>query len=115
MRGVIAAGHELTAQAAEMVLREGGNAFDAIVAAHFAACAAEPVLASLGGGGFLMARPAGARPVVFDFFVHTPQRKRSLEALDLQAIEIDFGTARQTFHIGRATIATPGSIKGMFE
>jgi gamma-glutamyltranspeptidase / glutathione hydrolase len=115
MRGVIAAGHELTAAAAELILREGGNAFDAIVAAHFAACAAEPVLASLGGGGFLLAKPAGARPVVFDFFVHTPRRKRSPEALHLKSIEIDFGTARQAFHVGFGTSATPGSVKGLFE
>ncbi|MGH8501614.1 MAG: gamma-glutamyltransferase family protein [Gammaproteobacteria bacterium] len=115
MRGVIAAGHELTAQAAEMVLREGGNAFDAIVAAHFAACAAEPVLASLGGGGFLLAKPAGERPLVFDFFVHTPYTKRAPDAIDAREIWIDFGTARQTFHIGRGTCATPGSVKGAFE
>jgi gamma-glutamyltranspeptidase/glutathione hydrolase len=115
MRGVIAAGHELTVQAAELVLREGGNAFDAIVAAHFAACAAEPVLTSLGGGGFLFAKPAGAHPLVFDFFVHTPRRRRSARVLDLEPVIIDFGTARQTFHIGQGTIATPGSVKGAFE
>ncbi len=115
MRSVIAAGHELTAQAAEMVLREGGNAFDAIVAAHFAACAAEPVLTSLGGGGFLLARPAGARPMVFDFFVQTPRHKRPPESLDLQPVALDFGTAKQIFHIGQGAIATPGSVKGMFE
>ncbi|WP_296699358.1 hypothetical protein [Thiocapsa sp. UBA6158] len=38
-----------------------------------AACIAEPVLASL-GGGFLLARPAGAAPELFDFFVQTPRR-----------------------------------------
>jgi gamma-glutamyltranspeptidase / glutathione hydrolase len=114
-RGVIAAGHELTVRAAEMILREGGNAFDAIVAAHFAACAAEPVLTSLGGGGFLLAKPAGARPMIFDFFVHTPRRKAPPEARDLQAVHLDFGTARQTFHIGQGTVATPGAVKGACE
>ena len=49
--GVVAAGHPETVKAAEEVLRAGGNAFDAIVAAHFVACVVEPVLASLGGGG----------------------------------------------------------------
>lgn len=115
MRGVVAAGHENTAWAAEMMLREGGNAFDAIVAAQVAACAAEPMLTSLGGGGFLLAKPAGERPMVFDFFVHTPRHKRPPEALDLRSIEVDFGAARQAFHIGCGTIATPGCVKGMFE
>ena len=51
--GAVACGHPETANAAEMILREGGNAFDAILAAHFMACVVEPVLASLAGGGFL--------------------------------------------------------------
>jgi len=115
MRGVIAAGHELTVHAAEVVLREGGKAFDAIVAAHFAACVAEPILTSLGGGGFLLAKPASGQPLVFDFFVHTPYEKRTPEALDAREVAIDFGPARQSFHIGRGTSATPGVVKGVFE
>ena len=54
--GVIAAGHPQTVRAAAIILEEGGNAFDAVLAAAFASCVAEPVLASLGGGGFLLAR-----------------------------------------------------------
>ena len=113
IKGVVAAGHELTVQAAEVVLREGGNAFDAILAAHFAACAAEPVLASLGGGGFMLAKPHESRPIVYDFFVHTPKHKRPSHELDFRPIVADFGTAQQEFHIGQGTIATPGSIKGV--
>ncbi len=115
IKGVVAAGHELTVQAAEVVLQEGGNAFDAILAAHFAACAAEPVLASLGGGGFMLAKPQDSQPIVYDFFVHTPKRKRATGELDFRPIVADFGTAQQEFHIGQGTIATPGSIKGVFE
>jgi gamma-glutamyltranspeptidase/glutathione hydrolase len=115
MRGVVAAGHELTAQAAESVLRDGGNAFDAALAAHFAACVTEPVLASLGGGGFMLARPAAGDPVVYDFFTHTPRRKRPPEGSDFRPILADFGTAQQEFHIGQGTIATPGLVKGVFQ
>lgn len=113
-KGVVAAGHGLTAQAAEGVLREGGNAFDAVVAAHYAACVAEPVLASLGGGGFLLAAPQGEAPRVYDFFTHTPRRPRPPGELDFHPILADFGTARQEFHIGLGAIATPGAVKGVF-
>jgi gamma-glutamyltranspeptidase/glutathione hydrolase len=114
-RGIIAAGHELTVQAAEAMLRAGGNAFDAVLAAHFAACVAEPVLASLGGGGFLLACKPHAKPLIYDFFTHTPQHKRPVHELDFRPIVADFGTAQQEFHIGQGTIATPGSVKGVFE
>lgn len=114
-KGVIAAGHELTVQAAEETLRDGGNAFDAVLAAHFTACVVEPVLASLGGGGFLLAQKSGLRPHVYDFFVHTPHRKRPVTEIDFRPILADFGPAQQEFHIGQGTIATPGSVKAIFE
>ncbi len=113
VRGVIAGGHEVTVEAAEAMLRDGGNAYDAVLAAHLAACAAEPVLASLGGGGFLIAQPHNGQPVVYDFFVQTPQRKRPTTELSFRPIFANFGTAQQQFHIGQGTVATPGSMKGI--
>ncbi len=113
-QGAIACGHELTAKAAAQILSEGGNAFDAVVAAHFAACVVEPVLASLGGGGFLMAQPSGGQCVLYDFFAHTPLNKQSVEDMDFYPILADFGETTQEFHVGMASIATPGSVKGMF-
>ena len=54
-KGMVAAGHAQTAAAACAVLADGGNAVDAALAGVLAACVTEPVLASLGGGGFLAA------------------------------------------------------------
>jgi gamma-glutamyltranspeptidase/glutathione hydrolase len=114
-RGVVAAGHPVTADAARDTLAAGGNAFDAVLAAMLAACVAEPVLASLGGGGFLLAHPAGSEPEVFDFFVQTPLNQRPLEEIDFRPIVADFGSAQQEFHIGLGTIATPGVVAGFFD
>jgi len=114
-RGIVAAGHPLTAQAASEILRAGGNAFDAALAALFASCVAEPVLASLGGGGFMLARQQGQSPLLYDFFTQTPRKKTAQEACDFYPIIADFGTAQQEFHIGMGAIATPGVIKGLFE
>lgn len=113
-RGAVACGHPATAAAAAEMLAEGGNAFDAVLAGCCAATVAEPVLASLGGGGFLLAQPAGGEPVLYDFFVQTPQRRRDPEDLDFHPILADFGTATQEFHIGIGAIAVPGTVKGLF-
>lgn len=113
-RAIVAAGHPDTAAAAAAVLAAGGNAFDGVVAALAAACIAEPVLASLGGGGFLHARPAGAAPLVLDFFAQTPQRKAPAAHLDFHPVQADFGDATQEFHIGRGAMATPGAVAGLF-
>ena len=113
--GAIACGHPVTAAAAEEILLEGGNAFDAVIAAQFAACVSEPVLCSLGGGGFLLAHRPGDSPVVYDFFAQTPGRRRRDDHLDFFPIHADFGTTTQEFHIGVGSAATPGSTRGMFE
>ena len=114
-KGVVAAGHPETAEAAAEVLRAGGNAFDAALAAACMACLAEPVLASLGGGGFLLARPAGSAPVVYDFFAHTPKRRRPEAEIDFHPIVADFGTTTQEFHIGMGSVAAPGMVRGLFD
>ena len=112
--GVVAAGHPATIEAAAGCLRAGGNAYDAAVAAGFAAAVAEPCLSSLGGGGFLLARTADAQEVVFDFFVDTPGRGRPATAPPpvLQPATLRFGGAEQVFHVGHGSIAVPGCLAG---
>jgi gamma-glutamyltranspeptidase/glutathione hydrolase len=73
------------------------------------------MLASLGGGGFLLAQPAGRPSVVYDFFTHTPRAPRLPESVDFYPIVADFGTAVQEFHIGMGAIAVPGVVAGLFE
>ncbi|MCB2102588.1 MAG: gamma-glutamyltransferase [Rhodobacterales bacterium] len=117
-RGLIAAGHAETARAAATMLEAGGNAFDAALAGLCAACVAEPVLNSLGGGGFLLARPAtGPREgqaVLYDFFTQTPRVRRPDSETDLYPILADFGPATQEFHIGFGALAVPGTVRGLF-
>lgn len=114
-KGAVAAGHRVTAEAAEEILKDGGNAFDAIVAAHFCACVVEPVLASLAGGGYMLGKKAGAAPALYDFFVHTPRNKNIASRSDFFPIHADFGATKQEFHIGLGSAAVPGSVAGMFK
>jgi len=114
-KSVIAAGHELTANAAAEILQDGGNAFDAALAGMFVTFVAEAVFSSPGGGGFLMARRAGRDAcALFDFFVETPRQRRSAEEVEFFPIHADFGPAKQEFHIGLGSSATPGVVPGLF-
>ena len=114
-KGVVAAGHELTARAAAEILEDGGNAFDACVAGLFMTFVAEAVFASPGGGGFLMARREGSGSVsLFDFFAETPRKRRPSGEVDFYPIHADFGPAKQEFHIGVGSTATPGVVPGLF-
>ncbi|MDT8345575.1 MAG: gamma-glutamyltransferase, partial [Thermohalobaculum sp.] len=114
-RFAIAAGHALTAEAGAEVLRAGGTAVDAALAAAFTAMVAEPVLAGLMGGGFLLVRRPSGEVRVLDAFVQTPRRKRPLAELALREVEADFGETRQRFLIGAGTVATPGLAPALVE
>ena len=87
-KGVVAAGHELTAKAAAEILEDGGNAFDACVAGLYMTFVAEAVFASPGGGGFLMARRAGSGKIaLYDFFAQTPKQKRHERDIEFYPIQ----------------------------
>lgn len=114
MSYAISAGHQLTVNAAEEVLLAGGNAIDAAVAAFFMSWVAEPCMSSAGGGGFAQVYFEGKAPLVFDFFCQTPGHKLSADQIDFFPITVDFGTAKEVFHVGRGSTAVPGSIAGAF-
>ena len=108
---IVAAGHPETARAAAYALSSGGNAFDAALAGWLAACLAEPVLTSPGGGGFAMAAPVSGRLRLYDFFTQAPGTKNP--AARAYPLEADFGSIRQVFHLGAASMATPGCVAGL--
>ena len=73
MRGAIAAGHPLTAEAGAEILAEGGNAVDACLAAAFASWVAESPLTGPGGGGFILVhRARDSTTRLLDFYVAIP-------------------------------------------
>ena len=113
--GIIAAGHCQSVAAGQAILQEGGNAFDAAVAAILASFVVEPTLTSAGGGGFLLAHTKDNCNTLFDFFTQTPCRKRTLEEVNFYPVKIDFGGATQVFHIGLGSMAVPGNLAGAFE
>ncbi|PZV05883.1 MAG: gamma-glutamyltransferase [Leptolyngbya sp.] len=112
-QGAIAAGHALTAEAGAEMLRQGGNAFDAAIAAAFTACVTESALTSLAGGGFLLAHTAAGENRLFDFFCQTPQSKAIGRSPDFYPIHANFGDTTQEFHIGLGSMAVPGAIAGL--
>ena len=112
--GVIAAGHQKTAEAGSEILRNGGNAFDAVVAAILASFVTEPGLTSAAGGGFLLAHTQANENIVFDFFTQTPHKKRNPNEINFYPIEMNFGGAVQEFHVGLGSMAVPGNLAGVF-
>ncbi len=114
MKGAIAAGHALTAEAGAEILRRGGRAVDACIAAAAVSWVCESPLAGPGGGGFLLFHEGGeARTRLLDFFVAVPERPSS--PAELIELTVDFGDSQQIFYTGTASVAVPGVALGLWE
>jgi gamma-glutamyltranspeptidase/glutathione hydrolase len=117
VRGAIAGGHPLTAEAGAEVLREGGNAVDACIAACLASWAAESPLTGAGGGGFMLIHRARDRSTrVLDFFVSMPGLgAKAMTAAEMESVDVSFAgeEVTQKFLIGAASCAVPGTVAGL--
>jgi gamma-glutamyltranspeptidase/glutathione hydrolase len=112
--GVVAAGHPGTARAGADALRAGGNAVDAALAALLASFACEPLLTSLGAGGYMLVIAPDRPPVLLDFFVEAPGRGIDpATRAELRPIAVSFGDAIQVFNIGAASVGTYGVPAGI--
>jgi gamma-glutamyltranspeptidase / glutathione hydrolase len=113
-RGVVAAGHPLTAEAGAGVLREGGNAVDAAVCAVLASFAVESPLTGFGAGGFMLVHSDATDPVLIDFFVAAPGRDAIERRAELVPVPVHFDAeTTQTFYVGPASCGVPGTAAGL--
>ena len=115
-KSIVASGHPLVSEAAATILREGGNAFDAVVAAGFASSVVEPALNSLGGGGLLLGHSVKhGQDLFFDFFVDTPglEIRKPVPDPHFFPVTIHFSGSQQDFNVGLGSVAVPGTLKGL--
>jgi len=100
------------------MLRQGGNAVDAAVAAAFTSFIAESALVNIGAGGIAQViDPSRGQAVVYDFFSTMPglgaNGSGPATTLDFREKLVDFGPAQQAFYIGRGSAAVPGAVAGL--
>jgi gamma-glutamyltranspeptidase/glutathione hydrolase len=113
MSGVVAAGHPLSAEAGAEVLRQGGNAVDAAVAAALASFAVESPLTGFGAGGFMMVHRE-RETVLLDFFVAAPGREGVERSAELVPVQVHFDAETvQTFYVGPVSCGVPGTAAGL--
>jgi gamma-glutamyltranspeptidase / glutathione hydrolase len=118
----VAAGSAGAVRAGIEVLQAGGSAVDAVLACAFASAVTEPVLSSLGGGGFVLHAPTDSEPEVLDFFVAVPGLEGGDSEPQITTVVVDFAKAgpaasasEQVFHGGWGTVAVPGCLTGYLD
>src|SRR5829696_1298965 len=114
--GIVAAGHETTAEAGVRALRAGGNAVDAALAALLTSWVCEPLLTGPGPGGYLLVAGAGEPPTLLDFFVSAPGEGHGGSGpAFLEPVDVCFGDVVQVFNIGASSVGAYGCPAGVAE
>jgi gamma-glutamyltranspeptidase/glutathione hydrolase len=106
-QGMVASQNFLASQVGIEVLWAGGNAVDAAVATAFALAVTHPAAGNLGGGGFLLYRPASGDPAAYDFREIAPAG--SSPTMFLTGGVYD----KKKHHEGHWAVGVPGTVAGL--
>lgn len=108
-KGVIVSAHPLASEAGAKILKQGGNAFDAIIATQLALAVVYPQAGNIGGGGFMVATTSDGKKLALDYRETAPSKATFDMYWDKK------GNANTDLsQNGRLAVGTPGSISGMF-
>lgn len=115
--GMVSAGHRLAAEAGVEMLRRGGNAVDAAVAAAWAVGVVEPWMSGVGGVGAMVVHHGG-RQVIVDFGLRAPLAARA----DMYTLLPEGGSQGQygwpavkddANQVGHRAVGVPGVVAGL--
>ena len=105
---VVSARNEASKIGAE-IMKQGGNAFDAMIATELALAVSYPQAGNIGGGGFMVFRKANGEVGSLDYREKAPINATKDMYLDASGNVIDGKSTSTAFSIG-----IPGTIAGMF-
>ena len=109
-KGVVVSAHPLASEAGAKILKQGGNAFDAVIATQLALAVVYPQAGNIGGGGFLVATTPEGKYLALDYRETAPSKASFDMYWDKK------GNANTDLsQNGRLAVGVPGSVSGMFE
>ncbi len=105
----VTSAHPLASMVGAAIMQDGGNAFDAAIAVHFALAVLHPSAGNIGGGGFLLARINNGKLIGLDFREAAPAIASRDMYLDEKGNPITLKSLE-----GPLASGIPGSVSGMF-
>ena len=105
--GMVISQEETASNVGAAVLREGGTAIDAAVATAFALAVTHPTAGNIGGGGFIVYRPAAGEPVAYDFREMAPAKSSPTMFMKDGKYDSDL------HHNSHLSVGVPGSVAGL--
>lgn len=107
--GAVVTAHPLASKVGVLILKKGGNAFDAAIATQLALAVVYPGAGNIGGGGFLVGYTSKGRSVALDYREKAPSAASRDMYLDKE------GNAQTTMsQNGHLASGVPGTVAGLF-
>ena len=106
-QGMVVSQEPLATSVGVEVLREGGSAVDAAVATAFALAVTHPTAGNIGGGGFLVYRPASGQPTAYDFRERAP----TVSSPEMFLVGGEYDSERH--HNSHVAVGVPGTVAGL--
>ncbi|MFK7872918.1 MAG: gamma-glutamyltransferase [Oligoflexales bacterium] len=119
-QAAISTAHPLASQAGLAILKEGGNAADAAIAASFVISVVRPHSTGLGGGGFLLYHNPDSKALeAWDFRERAPSASQKDMFLTQEKKSKDYSYKGQSLkhasQNGPLSVGTPGLISGLLK
>jgi gamma-glutamyltranspeptidase/glutathione hydrolase len=106
--GMVVTAQHLASDVGAAVLRQGGNAVDAAIAAGYALAVTHPCCGNLGGGGFMTIHLADGRNTFINFREKAPLAARADMFLDAQGNPVSDKSVN-----GHLAAGVPGTVLGL--
>ncbi len=104
---MVASQNEIASRIGADVIKEGGTAVDAAVATAFALAVVHPTAGNIGGGGFIVYRPAKGDPVAYDFREMAPAKASPTMFMK------DGKYSSELHHNSYLSVGVPGTVAGL--
>ena len=108
-KAAVVSAHPLASDAGMQMIRKGGNAFDAAIAAQLALAVVYPGAGNLGGGGFLVAHTSKGKNIALDYREMAPAKASRDMYLDSAKNPITALSME-----GHLASGVPGTVAGLF-
>ena len=97
----------IASEVGAQALRDGGTAIDAAIATAFALAVTHPTAGNIGGGGFIVFRPAAGAPQAYDFREMAPAKATATMFLK------DGKYSSELHHDSYLSVGVPGTVAGL--
>ncbi|MEB0303146.1 gamma-glutamyltransferase, partial [Mucilaginibacter sp. 5C4] len=108
--GMVVCAYPDASKAGLEILKKGGTAVDAAIAVQFALAVTHPQAGNIGGGGFMVYRPANGKANTLDFREKAPAKASADMYLDAAGNVIP----KMSLYTHQAS-GVPGSVDGMVQ